>query len=94
MLQHGLADSAYCWVLHDTELSPAFVLARAGYDVWLGNSRGNPFSRKHATLNADHDKKKYFDFSFYEMGKYDLPAMIEMIQGKTDGQKVAYIGHS
>ena len=28
------------------------------------------------------------------MGLYDLPATIEMIQEKTNGQKVAYIGHS
>jgi pimeloyl-ACP methyl ester carboxylesterase len=36
-LQHGVTDSADCWVVHYPEVAPAFQLVRAGYDVWLGN---------------------------------------------------------
>lgn len=59
--------------------SLAYVLANAGYDVWLGNNRGNIYSRKHQTLNPDIDTAKFFDFSFYELGKYDLPANVDYI---------------
>ncbi|KAJ8932344.1 hypothetical protein NQ314_014709 [Rhamnusium bicolor] len=41
----------------------AYVLADAGYDVWLSNMRGNTYSRGHKTLNPDRDQK-YWDFSY------------------------------
>ena len=75
-------------------MAPAFVAARAGYDVWLGNSRGNTYSRANTQYDPDHNEKKFWDFSWFEMGTYDLPAVIDTIQDKTGGQKVAYIGHS
>lgn len=94
LMQHGILDSAYCWIVNYADVAPAFVAAKAGYDVWLGNSRGNTFSRAHTSLDPDKNEKKFWNFSWFEMGTYDLPAVIDMIQTQTDGQKVAYIGHS
>ena len=94
LLQHGIMDSAYCWIVNYADVAPAFVAARAGYDVWLGNSRGNTYSRQHIKWDPDHDEKKFWDYTWYDMGNYDLPAVIDMIQEKTQGQKVAYVGHS
>lgn len=69
-------------------------MADAGYDVFLANSRGNFYSRKHIYKNPDDPTSGFWDFSFYEMGIYDLPAVIDYVQKTTSNQKVYYIGHS
>jgi lysosomal acid lipase/cholesteryl ester hydrolase len=72
-LQHGVTDSADCWIMHYPEKAPAFNLVRAGYDVWLGNQRGIKYSLGHIKYNYKTDKK-YWEFSFTEMGLFDAPA--------------------
>ena len=91
LLQHGILDSADCFVVHGQDLSPAFYLANQGYDVWLGNTRGNKYSREHKTLNPN--KKEFWDFSFKEMAK-DAKAQISHVLKDTKFEKVAYVGHS
>ena len=83
LFQHGILDSANCWIMNYADVAPAFVAARAGYDVWLGNSRGNTYSRAHTTYDPDKDEKKFWNFSWYDMGTYDLPAVFEMIEEQT-----------
>jgi lysosomal acid lipase/cholesteryl ester hydrolase len=58
--------------------SLAFVLADAGFDVWMNNNRGTTYSRKHSSLDPDTDKE-YWDYSFQEMGRYDQPAVWSFI---------------
>jgi len=89
-LQHGLIDIAGTWFFNEN--SPAYNLSKQGYDVWLGNNRGTANSYKHVSLN--YHKKKYWQFSFNEMGKYDVPAFLETVLNKTGVEKLTYLGHS
>ncbi|KAH8391205.1 hypothetical protein KR215_008807, partial [Drosophila sulfurigaster] len=69
-----------------------YMLSDLGYDVWMGNSRGNRYSKNHTSLNSDY--QEFWDFTFHEMGKYDLPANIDYILSKTGYEQLHYIGHS
>lgn len=78
-------------ITNSEELSLAYTLANKGYDVWLGNNRGNKHSKEHT--NLDVHSEEFWDFSFQEFAEYDLPAAFEYI-GELTGRKINYIGHS
>lgn len=91
-LQHGLLDSSDTWIINDEDKAPGFMLANRGYDVWLGNSRGNKHSRNHTKYNPDKNKQ-YWEFTFQHMADYDIPAVFTYVN-KITKQKMNYIGHS
>lgn len=70
------------------------MLANEGYDVWVGNNRGNVYGRKHAKYDVRRDAPKFFDYSFYENGKYDTAAQIDFALQMSGQPKITYIGHS
>lgn len=61
-----------------------------GYDIYIGNNRGNKHSRK---PRKDHSKD-FWDFTFHEMGLYDVPAFVNLINSNNESPKIIYVGHS
>lgn len=62
-------------------------------DVWISNSRGNKYCKEHKTWKIN--SYEFWQFSFHEMGLYDLPAVLEYIDTKkTSKERVIYFGHS
>ena len=93
LLQHGVFDSSDGWVCNGEEHSIPFVLANHDFDVWLSNSRGNKYCKTH----DKYDEKSYefWQFSFNDMGLYDVPAVIKYIrETNKSGEKIIYFGHS
>lgn len=74
-----------------------FQLFDLGYDVWMVNARGNDYSEGHLKYSRDtpgEDRRKYWNFSWHEIGMRDLPASIDYILRHTNYPKLHYIGHS
>lgn len=72
-----------------------YLLYHLGYDVWLGNARGNTYSQGHVKYKRNgwrDERQRYWNFSWHEIGKYDLPASIDYIVGITGFPKIHYIG--
>lgn len=96
VLQHPVLTSADNY-FYNREKSIGFYQVNKGFDVWVGNNRGNKYSRK-ISENVPESKKsyeKFFDFSFQEMAIYDQPAVYKYIlEGYPVDQQIHYIGHS
>ncbi|XP_017151160.1 lipase 3 [Drosophila miranda] len=92
LIMHGLFSCSDCFLLNGPDDALAYNLADAGYDVWLGNARGNLYSRNNTRLNVRHPY--FWKFSWHEIGAIDLPAMIDYILELTQERALHYVGHS
>ncbi|CDW76275.1 ab-hydrolase associated lipase region family protein [Stylonychia lemnae] len=90
-LQHGFQDSADGWIAHRERFASVYVLSRAGYDVWLGNARGNKYSRNTTRPTLDN---KFWDYSNEEIADIDIPTSIDYILNITQQKKLAIVAHS
>ncbi|KAJ1725511.1 cholesterol esterase [Coemansia erecta] len=90
---HGFMLSSECFVCHPdwVNILP-FRLAEAGYDVWLGNSRGNKYSYKH--IKYAPDDRRFWNFSIDEIANIDVPTTIDYILNETGASSLTYIGFS
>ncbi|XP_031639226.1 lipase 3-like [Contarinia nasturtii] len=100
LLMHSLLESSNQWTVLG-ENSLAYLLADAGYDVWLGNARGTQASRKHVYW-SEHEtfpdplglEMKFWQYSWHEIAIFDLPELIDLILGWTNSKKLHYVGFS
>lgn len=93
LLIHEFAGSSDSW-FYNGKNSMGFFLLSQGFDVWVANNRGNKYSSESL---KDIPKEIFYDYSFAEMGEYDIPAMYRYIldtQGYAKGTKITPIGYS
>jgi pimeloyl-ACP methyl ester carboxylesterase len=92
LLFHGLMDNSITWIINMPHESLAYILADQGFDVWMGNVRGNIYSTNH--VNIPPTSPQFWDFSFDEFARYDLPETVDYILAATGYKTLSYIGHS
>ncbi|ORZ02727.1 Alpha/Beta hydrolase protein [Syncephalastrum racemosum] len=93
LLYHGFLMSSEVWVCNvDEYRNLPFLLAAKGYDVWLGNARGNKYSQTHLSRNPRH--QAFWEFSLNEFAMIDLPDVVDHILRETGAPTLTYIGFS
>lgn len=86
----GMTSAAPAFFFRNS--STAYRFSDAGYDVWLGNARGNTYCKRHMTMHPSDPK--FWEFSWHEIGIYDIPATIDYVLQYTNQTKLSYVGHS
>ncbi|MCJ1321116.1 cholesterol esterase [Xylographa vitiligo] len=92
-LHHGLMMNSEVWVcLTEKERCLPFMLVEKGYDVWLGNNRGNKYSKK--STRHSPNSHAFWNFSIDEFAFHDIPDSINYILKTTSQPTLSYIGFS
>uniref|UniRef100_A0A2A4K5R5 Lipase n=1 Tax=Heliothis virescens TaxID=7102 RepID=A0A2A4K5R5_HELVI len=94
-VMHGLLSSSADFVIMGPGSALGYILAEEGFDVWMGNARGNYYSRRHIRLNPDAIlSTAFWRFSWDEIGNIDVPTMIDYALEVSGQERLHYIGHS
>jgi pimeloyl-ACP methyl ester carboxylesterase len=81
LFQHGIFDSAFAWVAPGAARGLAYRAFDLGFDVFLGNFRGNP-------LTKEHNRPGYWDFCVDEHGQADLAGMVDALVDTKRGEGI------
>ncbi|XP_053609504.1 lipase 1-like [Plodia interpunctella] len=92
LLMHGILTTSDDFIIRGND-SLAVTLSNAGYDVWLGNYRGNRYSRRHITMDPDKNAT-FWKFGPHEHGYYDLATTIDLVLNNTGEDRLSLIGYS
>lgn len=90
-LMHGLMDCSVTWIVNETAKCLGFIFADNGFDVWMGNVRGNRFSREHAHFKVD--STQYWNFNRDDLVK-DARASIDYALDYAHQPHLVFVGHS
>jgi lysosomal acid lipase/cholesteryl ester hydrolase len=92
-MHHGLMMNSEVWVcLTERERCLPFELVERGYDVWLGNNRGNKYSKK--SVHTAPTSTAFWNFSMDQFAFHDIPDSIAYILETTHQPSLSYIGFS
>ncbi|EAU33115.1 hypothetical protein ATEG_06571 [Aspergillus terreus NIH2624] len=92
-LHHGLLMCSEVWVcLTEEQRCLPFQLVERGYDVWLGNNRGNKYSKK--SVRRSPSTNEFWDFSIDQFAFHDIPDSITYILEVTGQPSLSYVGFS
>lgn len=93
-LGHCLVGSSAMWAFGPPEYSLAYLLADAGYDVWMPNIRGNTYSRNHTYLDTCGSCSEFWDFNIETSALIDYPLFIDFILNHTGASDLHFAGYS
>ena len=91
-LMHGFLTTPISFFISNAKNSLPFMLSDNGYDVFLGSRRGTKYSTNHTSLSTE--SKEFWNFTWHEVGYYDLKAMIDFTLEVTNKTKCFYVGYS
>jgi lysosomal acid lipase/cholesteryl ester hydrolase len=69
-----------------------YLLVCVGFDVWLGNNRGNKYSQR--SIHRDPNSAKFWDYSVDDFALHDIPDTIQYIINTTNAESISYVGFS
>ena len=86
-MMHGAYSSASdYWYI-------TYQLAEQGYDVWVGTNRGDQYGNVNSQ-DGVWSLKEHWNFTWADMGYYDVPAILDKVLEVTGKPKATLMGNS
>jgi lysosomal acid lipase/cholesteryl ester hydrolase len=90
-LYHGIMEGGETWVLNPRDNSLPLMMANAGYEVWIGNTRSSNYTFGHLTYTRKD--KEFWNWNWDNLVKTDLPTMLQHVYNSSQRQ-IYYVGYS
>lgn len=77
LLMHGLFSSSGFYVVNRRDRNLPYILAEKGYDVWLGNYRGSPYSLRHVRYSTH--ETRFWNYRLVLLGNVEVGNILTLI---------------